>query len=455
MDARSIRCSVEPQGRDMTVVNEELHAATVAAFDRRTRPGQHLATYADRVAMACHDMAGRFHAGGKLLVFGNGGGATDAQHIAVEFIHPVIVGKRALPALSLVGDVATVMGVAAKHGFDDVFAHQINVLGAAQDIALGVSADGQCVNVLRGLEAAHAAGLLTVALVGAGADGTGGAIAASPAVDHCFTVDSADSHIVKEVHVTTYHVLWELVHVFIDQPRLLGGGAEPVPAGDGLESLYPFLYEGSGSLAEELQSVAGSTLEKVAEIVDLRRSVGADVAPQLARCAAILADSFRTGGRMLAFGNGGSSTDAQDVVHTFFDPPDGTPALPALCLTNDAAVMTALSNDIGFEVVFARQVAAFGRPGDIAMGISTSGGSANVLQGFERAKGLGLVTVGLSGYGGGKMAELDCLDFLFAIPSSSVHRVQEVQTTIYHVLWEVTQAALAAAGQDRAAATTA
>jgi len=441
----------------MHAVNDALHAAVAGGFHRRVAPGEHLASYADEVARACHGMAGRFLAGGKLLVFGNGGPATDAQHIAVEFVHPVIVGKRALPALSLVGDVATVMGVAQRYGIDAVFAHQLMVLGASQDIALGVSADGNCVNVLRGLEAAHEAGMLTVALVG----GHGGAIAASSAVDHCFVVDSDDPHIVKEVHVTIYHFLWELVHVFFDQPSLLKGSAEAGGSGTGgaglgFESLYPFLYDGSTSLPEALASVAGSTLDKVNEIVDLRRSVGADVAESVATCAAAIAGSFHSGGTLLAFGNGGSSTDAQDVVHTFLDPSGDSPALPALCLTNDAAVMTALSNDVGFEVIFARQIAAFGRAGDVALGISTSGGSANVLQAFRRAKQAGLVTVGLSGYGGGKMAELDCLDFLFPIPSSSVHRVQEVQTTIYHVLWEVTQVALADLRQSaRVPATTA
>jgi D-sedoheptulose 7-phosphate isomerase len=101
-----------------------------------------------------------------------------------------------------------------------------------------------------------------------------------------------------------------------------------------------------------------------------------------------------------------------------------------------------LSNDVGYDVVFARQVRAFGRPGDVAVGISTSGGSANVLDAFDEAKRAGMLTVGLSGYGGGRMAELPSLDHLFAIPSTSVHRVQEVQTTIYHVLWEATRHAL-------------
>jgi D-sedoheptulose 7-phosphate isomerase len=165
-------------------------------------------------------MAVRFHRGGKLLVFGNGGPSTDAQHIAVEFIHPVIVGKRALPAIALTNDVATTTGVARAAGFDEVFAHQLRQLGGAGDIALGISADGRCANVLRGLEVAHQLGLFTVALTG----GDGGPIAASPAVDHAIVARCDDPRIIKEIHTTAYHVLWELVHVFFEQPGLLGPG---------------------------------------------------------------------------------------------------------------------------------------------------------------------------------------------------------------------------------------
>jgi D-sedoheptulose 7-phosphate isomerase len=146
---------------------------------------------------------------------------------------------------------------------------------------------------------------------------------------------------------------------------------------------------------------------------------------------------------LLAFGNGGSSTDAQDVVHTFVDPRPGARPLPALGLTNDVAAVTALSNDVSFEVVFARQVRAFGRPGDVALALSTSGGSPNVLAGLEEADRAGMVTVGMAGYGGGPMARLAAVQHMFAVPSSSVHRVQEVQTTLYHLLWEATHAALA------------
>jgi D-sedoheptulose 7-phosphate isomerase len=195
-------------------------AAAGAAFARRAAPGRLLADDAPRLAQACHDMAVRFHRGGKLLVFGNGVPSTDAQHIAVEFIHPVIVGKRALPAIALTNDVATTTGVARAAGFDEVFAHQLRQLGGAGDIALGISADGRCANVLRGLEVAHQLGLFTVALTG----GDGGPIAASPAVDHAIVARCDDPRIIKEIHTTAYHVLWELVHVFFEQPGLLGPG---------------------------------------------------------------------------------------------------------------------------------------------------------------------------------------------------------------------------------------
>jgi D-sedoheptulose 7-phosphate isomerase len=199
------------------------YQAVQDAFARRAGPGRALAADAGAVARACHEMAVRFHRGGKLIVFGNGGQATDAQHIAVEFVHPVIVGKRALPAISLTNDTATLTGIANTDGFAEAFAAQLRLLGEPGDIALGLSADGSCASVLRGLETAHGLGMLTIALAG-GPGGDGGAIGASPAVDHLLLARSADPCVVKEVHVTIYHILWELVHVFFSQPGLLAAG---------------------------------------------------------------------------------------------------------------------------------------------------------------------------------------------------------------------------------------
>jgi D-sedoheptulose 7-phosphate isomerase len=195
-------------------------AAASRLFELRTDPTRALAGQADAVAAACHAMAVRFHRGGKLVVFGAGGPSTDAQHVAVEFVHPVIVGKRALPAISLTTDVATVTGIAERDGVAAIFAHQIRFLADPADIALGISADGNSVSVQAGLKAAADLGLLTIALVG----GDGGRIAASVPLDHLLLAASDDPRVVKEMHVTTYHVLWELVHVFFEQPGVLAPG---------------------------------------------------------------------------------------------------------------------------------------------------------------------------------------------------------------------------------------
>jgi D-sedoheptulose 7-phosphate isomerase len=210
---------------------------------------------------------------------------------------------------------------------------------------------------------------------------------------------------------------------------------EPSPD---VQSLYPFLYSQKSDVDAVLEQVRRSTVDKTREITELRALVLRRDGARLVACAEQMAQRFAAGGRLLAFGNGGSATDAQDLVGLFLSPADDSTPLPAFSLTNDIAVITALSNDVGFDVVFARQVAAFGRSGDIAVGLSTSGNSANLLRAFDEAGRRGLLTIGIAGYDGGKMAELDSIDHLFVVPSPSVHRVQEAQTTIYHSLWELT-----------------
>lgn len=224
------------------------------------------------------------------------------------------------------------------------------------------------------------------------------------------------------------------------------------PGAEGVRGLYPFLYPGQADLDSVLAEARRSTEEKAAEIIRLRWQVAEVAGDELVECAEEMAIRFASGGRLFAFGNGGSSTDAQEVATTFLYPDYGL-SLPALSLTSDVAVVTALSNDVGFDVVFARQLAALGRRGDIAVGLSTSGGSFNVLQAFEEAARQGMLTVGLAGDQGGRLADLDLLDYLFVIPSSSVHRIQEAQTTVYHVLWELTQHALGAVTAPRAHST--
>ena len=151
-----------------------------------------------------------------------------------------------------------------------------------------------------------------------------------------------------------------------------------------------------------------------------------------------MARAFANGATLLAFGNGGSTTDAQDLVTELINPPfPAWSPLPAIALTNDIAVITGVGNDVGIENIYARQLIAFGRPGDIALGISTSGNSANVLLALEQAKKQSLLTVALVGYDGGKMMRSSLVDYCILSPSDHIPRIQEAQATAYHALIEV------------------
>jgi D-sedoheptulose 7-phosphate isomerase len=227
--------------------------------------------------------------------------------------------------------------------------------------------------------------------------------------------------------------------------------AGPPGSGQGsVESLYPLLFDGVVDASQIVAEARSSTLAKAREIIDLRAYVGERSSGLLASCAQAMAARFGIGGRLLTFGNGGSATDAADLATLFLYPPappgppgpHAAPALAAISLVSDVSVLTALANDVGVEVMFARQIVAFGRAADIVVGLSTSGNSENLLRAFDEANRLGLMTIGISGYDGGKMAQLASLDYLFIAPSESIHRIQEAQTTIYHILWELVVAEL-------------
>lgn len=207
---------------------------------------------------------------------------------------------------------------------------------------------------------------------------------------------------------------------------------------------YPFLFEGGkASIEDVLAQARHSTLDKCHEVVALRRTTLKCSAEQIVAAGRAMAQAFANGGTLLAFGNGGSTTDAQDLVTDLINPPlPDWPPLPAIALTNDIAVVTAVANDVGFDNVYARQVIAFGLQGDIALGISTSGNSINVLVALERAKKQGLLTVGLAGYDGGKMLHSPAVDFCINSPSDHIPRIQEAQATAYHALLEVVHAIL-------------
>jgi D-sedoheptulose 7-phosphate isomerase len=199
---------------------------------------------------------------------------------------------------------------------------------------------------------------------------------------------------------------------------------------DDLEALYPFLYADTSDLTTVLDQVRASTVAKAAEIGELRRTVAGRDGARIEACAREMAARFAAGGRLFAFGNGGSATDAQQLatlfLHPVMPPGEGARPLPAFGLANDTSVVTALCNDIGVDVVFARQLAAFGGRDDIAIGLSTSGNSANLLRAFDEASRRGMLTIGLAGYAGGKMAELDSIDYLFVAPSTSIHRIHDL-----------------------------
>ncbi|MGI8586620.1 MAG: D-sedoheptulose-7-phosphate isomerase [Chloroflexia bacterium] len=195
----------------------DLRALVTARFEQSMRvPEAFFAAEDARIAEACWALARRFHKGGRLLAFGNGAAATDAQHVSVEFVHPVIVGKRALPALALTNDSASLSGGAVGSSTGVNFARQIALLARPQDIAMGFSPDGRCENVLEALLEAQRRGLLALGLAG----GDGGQMAQA-GLDFCFVVRSDDPHAVQETHETLYHVLWELVHIFFEHEGLL------------------------------------------------------------------------------------------------------------------------------------------------------------------------------------------------------------------------------------------
>jgi D-sedoheptulose 7-phosphate isomerase len=215
----------------------------------------------------------------------------------------------------------------------------------------------------------------------------------------------------------------------------------------GADFLYPFIEGDERDADALLADLAASARAKARESARLRAETLERCADELGHTAADMARCFRHGGRLFTFGNGGSATDARLAADRFGGPRTGSRPLPALCLVDAPAVLTALGNDVGFDLVFARELDAFGQTGDIAFGCSTSGGSHNVLRAFAVAHSKGMLTVGLAGYDGGAMATSDDLDHCLVVRSQSVHRIQETQAAVVAELWARVQAAL---GEDGA-----
>ena len=353
---------------------------------------------APRLAEACHEMSRRFLAGGRLLAFGHGSATTDAEHVSVEFVHPVIVGKRALPALDVGPD----------------FERRLPVILRPEDIVMGFSCPDVDPVVERTLTAAQERGALTFALAG-------------EAGDYPFDLPDEDSFVAQEVFEVLYHMLWETVHVYFEhreQGHDVGASS----------FLYPMLGRGEQRLEEVVEEVQGSMLQKMEEVNGMRAAVAETEAGTISEIATAISERLERGGKIVAFGNGGSATDANDLVADCVDPPAGMEPLPAVSLSSEPANITAIANDIGGEAIFSRQLIAHARPEDVAVGISTSGGSANILAALAEAHKRGLLTVGVVGYDGGRVLSERLADHAVVVRSDYIPRIQEVQASVYHVL---------------------
>lgn len=201
--------------------------------------------------------------------------------------------------------------------------------------------------------------------------------------------------------------------------------------------LYPMLSEQPSPPAALVDGLAAAPLEKAAESNRLRAQVLAEFEDGLVECGSEMAAGFQRGGTLLACGNGGSATTAACMVAEIYAPSPLFGSLRALCLTNDVAIVTAIANDVSNDDVFLRQVIAFGSASDILVGISTSGNSENVVRAIREARSRGMLAIGLTGYDGGRMAHELAPNHCFVVRSSSIHRIQEVQATIAHALWDV------------------
>jgi D-sedoheptulose 7-phosphate isomerase len=211
--------------------------------------------------------------------------------------------------------------------------------------------------------------------------------------------------------------------------------------------LYPFIESEETDAAGLVADLAESARGKIADSRQLRATTLERCGETLLQAGTAMAERFSHGARLFAFGNGGSATDAEGAVDLFCHPPFGRP-LPALSLVDDRAVLTALANDVGFELVFSRQIIAHARSGDIAVGFSTSGDSPNLLQAFTEAARRGLLTVGLCGYDGSAMATSDAVHHCLVVSSESVHRIQEAQDALLLQLWSTVQQSMEGDNRD-------
>lgn len=355
---------------------------------------------APRLASACHEMSERFLRGGRLLAFGRGPYSTDAQHVSVEFVHPVIVGKRALPALDL----------------SLLFRPWLEAILRPDDIVMGFGPPEGDPEVWATLQQAHRKGAMTFAL-----PGLEGSFGMEPATE--------DPFLHQEMIEILYHTLWETVHVFFERREL---GHDLGNTG----FLYPFLGREKQSTDGLEAEVASSIRMKVGDDAKLRIQVAQQLSEQISNTVLAIYERLLRGGKLILFGNGGSATDANDLAIDCVLPPPGYRPVPAISLALEPANITAVANDVGTDLIFLRQMIAQARPEDVAIAISTSGGSKNILVALEEARKRNMLTVALLGYDGGEILRRGLADFPLVVHCDYIPRIQEVQASIYHVMRE-------------------
>src|SRR6202166_2614635 len=355
------------------------------------------------LAEACRSMSERFLQGGRLLAFGRGPYATDAQHVSVEFVHPVIVGKRALPALDL----------------SVLFRPWLEAILRPEDIVMGFGPPEGDPEVWATLQQAHGKDAMTFAL---------------PGVEGSYAVDAAtqDPFMHQEMGEILYHTLWETVHVFFEHREL---GHDVGEAG----FLYPFLGQEKQGTTDLLAEGGLFILMKVQDDSRLRAQAAREESEQIGNAVLAIHERLQRGGKLIIFGNGGSATDANDLAIDCVLPPPGFKPIPAVSLALEPANITAVANDIGTDAIFLRQLIAQARPEDVAVAISTSGGSRNIIMALEEARKRNMLTVALLGYDGGEIKRKRLADFPIVVNCDYIPRIQEVQASIYHVIRESLQ----------------
>ncbi len=347
---------------------------------------------ADALVRAAERIAAGYRGGGRLLVCGSGRAVADVRHVVVEFQHPVTVGRRALDARELVAGTSP----------------------GPSDVTLSIGYAGDAPLPAADIRITDRADRLP-----------------DPGEDGPVVVRLPDEPgRTKVAAVLAYHVVWELTHLFLEGEREPGTSAPP-DAGDppAAASLYPMLYAATGGASSGGTAVRDAARRSARAKLDASRAVvDATLAANrrdLERAAAVIGRAPS----VFTFGNGGSSTDATDAAHVL--------GRGARSLTEDVATITALANDVSFDVVFARQLVTMGRPGDCAIAFSTSGSSANVIAAAEAAKRIGMSTVGLAGDDGGAMSAGTAFDVVLVAASDSVHRIQEAQSAMVAQLVEL------------------